>query len=109
MRVSIFSALNLMISLQPSIGHGSASVNPTRRELVLWLSQPRMTPREFSDYRSVVLLWPSRKAHPGPRPALLSLGQDALNTPSGVNVSTSLLGENVRTINLRSIATALLN
>ena len=38
MRVSIFSALNLMISLQPSIGHGSASVNPTRRELVLWLS-----------------------------------------------------------------------
>ena len=29
--------------------------------------------------------------------------------PSGVNVSTSLLGENVRTINLRSIATALLN
>ena len=62
MRVSIFSALNLIISLQPSIGYGSASVNPTRRELVLWLSQPRMTPREFSDYRSVVLLWPSRKA-----------------------------------------------
>ena len=62
MRVSISSALYLMISLQPSIGHGSASVNPTRRELVLWLSQPRMTPREFSDYRSVVLLWPSRKA-----------------------------------------------
>jgi len=27
-----------MISLQPSIGHGSAYVNPTRRELVLWLS-----------------------------------------------------------------------
>jgi hypothetical protein len=27
-----------MISLRPSIGHGSASVNPTRRELVLWLS-----------------------------------------------------------------------
>jgi hypothetical protein len=34
----MFPALNLIISLQLSIGHGSASANPTRRELVLWLS-----------------------------------------------------------------------
>ena len=108
MRVSIFSALNLMISLQPSIGHGSASVNPTRRELVLWLTADDASRIQRLPVRCPALAF-EESDHPGPRPALLSLGQDALNTPSGVNVSTSLLGENVRTINLRSIATALLN
>jgi hypothetical protein len=38
LRKHLFAALNLMISLASSIGHESASDNPTRKQLVLWLS-----------------------------------------------------------------------